>query len=144
MLRRITASLAAAAALVGIAAGAANASTTSRHSDFYVRTTSGAFVPEDQLTAGQINALDNTCAPVVEAVLVDSLTQAQAPWGNVKIPVLGTVGGKLLIYVSDASAGQISAANGDQVGLTGLPSFLGPTSYSVVGYTSSGAPLYGC
>jgi hypothetical protein len=141
MFRKFTAAIAAAAAITGlasIAAGAASASTT--HSQYYVQV-GHAWVPQDQLTPAQLNQLDNSCAPVVEAVLVDSLSQQEAPWGNVQIPVLGSIDGKTLIHVHDANAAQLTAANAAS---TGGPAFIGPSSYNVVGYSADGSAIYGC
>lgn len=135
MLRKTLAAFAAAASIISIVgiAGTASAA-TARHSDYFVRTVSGQWVASDQLTSSEIYALDNEadCAPIQWAVLVDQPQYI----GGYPVPVIEKVDGGSLVAEQDVTAAQLSAANADQVGLTGIPNFLGPTGYKVVGYTT--------
>ena len=127
MIRKTLATLAVAVGLLGATAGTAAATTTPRHSDFYVKV-ANSWVAEDQLTQAQLAylATGDNCQPVQFAVLVPRLAFSQMPSGFVGIPVLERVGTGYLINVSDATVGQLNDANFNQLGLS-IPSFIGPT-----------------
>ena len=130
MIRKTLATLAVAAGLLGATAGTAAATTTPRHSDFYVKVAS-SWVAEDQLTQSQLDflATGDNCQPVQYAVLVPNLANSQMRAGFVSVTILQRINGGYLINVSDATGAQLSQANFDQLGLT-IPSFIGPDHYS--------------